>query len=123
MPGFVLDGNVYLDGAGKSKHDKTGIIDDTPTHGEFSDDTFPLTLSFTPSKAVFSAACQPVTSKRLGSFPVPKMAMETQDGRPLDVTTDYYGGSVTATAVLPGPFQNIVQGKNTFALWPRKGAD
>jgi len=119
MPGFALDGNVYLDGAEKSKHDKTGIVDESPINGEFTGEKFPVTLSVTLGKTALSAACKPVTSKGVGVFEIPGMALETQDKKPLDVTTDYYGNPIKAEKVLPGPFQKIVEGKNSFTLWPR----
>ena len=119
MPGFVLDGNVYLDGAGKSKHDKNGVIDAGPVHGAFAGDASPLTLSLTLGNSVLGSFCSPVTSKGIAIFKIPNMAMETQDGKPLDVTADYYGNAIKASKVLPGPFQDVIQGKNTFTLWPR----
>ncbi len=50
---------------------------------------------------------------------VPEMAIETPDGKPLEIAGDYYGKPIKAKRVLPGPFQDINAGTNTFRLWPK----
>jgi hypothetical protein len=60
-----------------------------------------------------------VTSKLIGTIPLAEMPMETQDGKPLDITSDFFGKPIGSENVLPGPIQAITPGKNQFKVWPK----
>jgi len=120
-PGYVIDHNVYLDGASKhSKLDVSSIVEKARSDIRFNAETNDVTLSFNLSQAVFDSTYPQITAQRIGKLSVSKMTIETPDGKPLDIATDYYGRPVNASCVLPGPFQGIAAGKNTFRLWPKK---
>ena len=119
--GYLVDHNVYLDGARKhGKQDGSSIVDKSPSDIQFKSETSGATLKFNLGKAVLDSKYPQITSKLLGKLEVSKMNIETPDGKPLDITTDYFGNPIEASRVLPGPFQSIKAGRNTFGLWPKK---
>ena len=61
-----------------------------------------------------------ITSKMIGKVPLADMPMEHPDGKPLDIASDFFGRPVVRTRVLPGPFQDLHEGKNNFTLWPKQ---
>jgi hypothetical protein len=79
------------------------------TDGEWS-------VTLTVPEAVASAACTPVTTRRLGTPVYTEEPYENPDGSPIDFTRDFYG-AVRQGNVVPGPFAELKAGKQTFVIW------
>ena len=54
----------------------------------------------------------------MGKVALSDMFMEHPNGKPLNMTSDFYGQPIAPKKVLPGPFQGIKKGANTFRIWP-----
>jgi hypothetical protein len=116
--GFLVNNNVYLDGAIKFpfEGDKS-IVDNLKSELVFESNQDIAFLSFTLGKLLFKGAYPLITSKMIGKIPLPQVFMEHPDGTPLDITTDYFGYPIDPKNVMPGPFQKIVPGINKFTVW------
>ena len=88
----------------------------TDTEVKIGDKSVTLMLNLPAS--LFKAKYPAITSKLIGKVPRVDMFMENPDGTGLDITSDFNGKPVNPARVLPGPFQNIKRGKNTFTIWP-----
>jgi alpha-N-arabinofuranosidase len=57
-----------------------------------------------------------ITSASLGEFPLVKQRLEDRDGKPYDLDADIAGKArdTNAGAVVPGPFERLTKGRNTF---------
>jgi len=120
---FIVNHNVYLDGAGKFKnHDADSISDAAKTDIQFKRDAKSATITFKLPAAVFDKKYPLITSKFMGKVPLADMFMEHPDGKPLNITSDFYGKPIDQKRVLPGPFQGIKKGDNTFKVWPPRSA-
>lgn len=118
--GFLVNNNVYLDGAGKfPKQDQDSVVDASKTDAEFTVGDDSITLSLNVPSSVFEAKYPRITSKFIGRIPLAEMFMEHPDGTPLNITFDYFGQPMDPAHGMPGPFQNIAAGKNRFVIWPR----
>ncbi len=114
-PGYVIDHNVYLDGALSHRiQDTARIVQRAPSDIRFEAEEKGATLSFNLDKSIFDSSYPKITAELIGEFAVSKMTIQTPAGEPLDITTDYYGNPIKASRVLPGPFQDISSGNNTF---------
>ena len=119
-PGYVIDHNVYLDGAPKHRNqDAASIVQKAPADIRFEVEEHGVTLRFNLAKSIFDSTYPKITADLIGELAASKMAIQTPAGEPLDITTDYYGNPIKALSVLPGPFQDITTGTNTFRLWPK----
>jgi len=118
---FIVNNNVYLDGAGKfPNQDADSVVDASKTNARFKRDDKSATISYELPATVFDKKYPLITSKGMGKVPLANMFMEHPDGKPLDITTDYFGRPIVRTRVLPGPFQDLRKGKNSFILWPKQ---
>ncbi len=119
-PGTDVDYNIYLNGAGPfaNKDEHSAVID---AHSRIelnvSDLAATLTLDLPPTR--FEGNHPLITSKMIGRIPLAGMPMEYPDGRPLDITGDYFGQQIDPVHVLPGPFQRTKAGENHLKLWPK----
>ncbi len=119
--GFLVNNNVYLAGAGKfPRQDKDSVVDAATTDAKVSIGDNSVTLKLNMPAALFKAKYPLVTSKLIGKVPLVDMFMENPDGTGLDITSDFNGKSIDPARVLPGPFQDIKEGSNSFTLWPHK---
>jgi len=117
---FIVNNNVYLNGAGKfPNQDADSVVDASKTNAWFKRDDKSVTISYELPAAVFDKKYPLITSKGMGKVPLANMFMEHPDGKPLDITSDYYGKRIVPANVMPGPFQNIRKGENRFTIWPR----
>lgn len=113
--------NVYLEGAGKNKlQDQESAINQSEIKFNFQKGPNPTTISFVLSQKLFNKKYPLITSDLIGEFPVPKLSMENPDGTTLHIETDYYGNPINPDRVIPGPFQNIKEGKNMLKIKPIK---
>jgi alpha-N-arabinofuranosidase len=119
--GFLVNNNVYLDGACKLpfEGDKS-ISDNLKSEFEFEDNPDNASLSIKLGKLIFEGTYPLITSRMMGKIPLPQVFMEHPDGIPLDITTDYFGNPIDPENVKPGPFQNISPGFNKINIWPVK---
>ena len=119
-PGYAIDHNVYLDGVGKHPSlDQAGIAGVKPSGSRFKSESRSATLEFNADSAIFGKTCPRISSATIGKLSVSKMTIETPDGRPLEIATDYFGQPIQSGHVLPGPFQAMKAGTNSLNLWPR----
>ena len=103
---FIVNHNVYLDGVGKFKnHDADSISDTAKTDIQFKRDAKSATITFKLPAAVFDKKYPLITSKFMGKVPLADMFMEHPDGKPLNITSDFYGKPIDPKKILPGPFQ------------------
>jgi len=118
--GFIVNNNVYLDGAGKfPNQDSASVVDAAKTNTEFKAGDRSITLKVNIPSSVFKGTHPLITSKLIGKVPLADMFMEHPDGKRLNIVADYYGKAIDPAKVMPGPFQNIRKGENRFTLWPR----
>ncbi|NQU23788.1 MAG: right-handed parallel beta-helix repeat-containing protein [Candidatus Nealsonbacteria bacterium] len=118
--GVDANHNVFLDGAGPfpGKDDKS-VVDSAETGLVLEGVGGIRTLKMKLPDAVFQGKHPLITSKLIGRIPLADMCMENPDGTPLDITFDFNGRPIDPARVMPGPFQNIRKGKNSFVLRPR----
>ena len=117
-PGYVINHNVYLDGALSHRiQDTARIVQRAPSHIQFETEEKGATLSFYLDKSIFDSTYPKITAKLIGELDVSKMTIQMPAGEPLDITTDYFGNPINASRVLPGPFQDITTGTNTFSFY------
>jgi parallel beta-helix repeat protein len=118
-PGFGVGGNLFLDGARKSRLDSNGITGTTPSHFSLCLEDRKAAIDFMLGNEAFDGAHPLVTSDLLGVAPRTGMRFEEADGSPVDVAADYHGNPIDPKRVMPGPFQGVAEGLNSFTLWPR----
>ena len=119
-PGYVMNHNVYLDGAAKHPLlDKASITSAMPSGSQFQPGPQGVTLKFNLDSDIFKATYPGISSAFIGKLPFPKMTIETPDGKPLDIAADYYGKPIKPKRIMPGPLQGINAGTNTFRLSPK----
>jgi hypothetical protein len=122
---FIVNNNVYLNGAGKfPNQDADSVVDASKTNAWYKRDDKSITISYELPAAVFDKDKDKdkkyplITSRGMGKVPLANMFMEHPDGKPLDITSDYYGKRIVPANVMPGPFQNIRKGENRFTIRP-----
>jgi len=119
ISGTDVDYNLYFNGAGSfpGKDAHSTVVDgQIPVELDVNDRSATLHLNLRPE--VCKGEHPLITSRRIGRVPLAGMLMEHPDGRPLDITTDYFDGPIDPARVLPGPFQQIEA--NAFRLWPKE---
>jgi hypothetical protein len=117
-PGYVIAHNVYLDGAlPHMKQDAGSFVQWVPSNIRLEAEENGATLSFNLEKSIFDSPYPKITAELIGELAVSKMTIQTPAGEPLDITTDYFGNPIKASSVLPGPFQDITAGTNTFSFY------
>jgi hypothetical protein len=117
--GFLVDNNVYLDGAYKFPFEgEKSIVDKRNSKFVFESNQEIASLSLILGKQPFRGTYPLITSKMAGKMPLPQVFMKNPDGTPLDISTDYFGNSIDPEKVMPGPFQQIHKGRNKFEVWP-----
>lgn len=117
--GFLVNNNVFLDGAIKFpfEGDKS-VVDNLKSDFKFEENSKTGALSFNLGKVIFEGSYPLITSEMIGKMPLPQVFMENQDGSPLVISTDYLGNPIDPENVKPGPFQMISPGFNKVNVWP-----
>ena len=69
-------------------------------------------------EAIANAACEPVTTERLGTPRITEEPYENPDGTPLDFTTDFFGER-RVKSVVAGPFATLTPGKHEITVWKK----
>ena len=117
-----VDCNIYLNGAGPfpNKDEHSAVIE-AQSNIELNVSEGAATLKLDIPNAVFGSRRPLITSKMIGKIPPAEMPMETPDGQPLDIKTDYFGTQIDPAHIVAGPFQKIEAGENRLRLWPKDG--
>ncbi|MCU0352379.1 MAG: right-handed parallel beta-helix repeat-containing protein [Cytophagales bacterium] len=74
-------------------------------------------LHFSTNGSVENRPLPIVTTETLGQSKIPKLPFENPDGTVLKIDTDYFGSKRMAQGNKPGPFSNLMPGKNVFKVW------
>ena len=120
-----MDGNVFLQGAKPSKHEKDPLVKPRPRFDPAlklveKPDGFYLDLQF--NKAWVSQRTRKlVTTDLLGKALIPNLPYERPDGMPLRVDTDYFGKVRNPSNPTPGPFADLGQGKTEMKVFGAAG--
>ena len=69
-------------------------------------------------EAIANAACEPVTTERLGTPRITEEPYENPDGTPLNFTTDFFGKR-RVESVVAGPFATLTPGKHEITVWKK----
>ena len=119
--GYTATHNIYLDDAVPFPCEgKESVVDATKSDFLCKQAEGVWTLSLTLGEQVAQAKGAFITSRFIGKIPRAEMYLEHPDGRPLDLSSDYFGRAIDPDHVKPGPFQNIRPGKNDVVVWPRR---
>lgn len=122
VSGVAVNHNIYLNGAKPfPDKDADSVVIDSKTNVQFQVDDRAATLKLTLPPAALAGKHPLITARLIGKIPLANMYMEHPDGKPLDITTDYFGNRIDPVKVLPGPFQETGKGENNVVLWPRRG--
>ena len=107
-----MDGNVFLKGAKPSKHEKNPLVKpefDPVLKLVEKTDGFFLEIRFDKAWAA-QRTRKLVTTELLGKATIPNLPYEQPNGKPMRVSTDYFGKSRNELNPTPGPFENPGQG-------------
>jgi len=119
-PGYVLDYNVFLEGAGKSSFgDEHSLVDAYVTGLSVKDDPRGATITFSVDDATLRVWGPRVDAELVGVFPTVGQTIEDHSGKPITVDTDINGRGFTKS--LPGPLANLAEGRNTIT-WTLRNA-
>ena len=116
-----MEGNVYLDGARPSKHEKDPFIQPKvdPALG-ISEMPDGWHLQITIDKAWSDLEGPLVTTWMLGKAIIPGLPFEQPDGTPYRLERDYFGNPRNTGNPYPGPFIEQKEGEYAIKLWPKK---
>ena len=113
------DGNVYFKGTKPCKQDKAPLLNaeaDAAVRLVQSEKNWRLEITF--GKGWAGDRKRPiVTSELLGKTAISNAAFEQPDGKPIRITTDYFGKPRSETNPTPGPFELPGDGKLTLDVW------
>jgi len=114
-----MDGNVFLKGAAPSKHEQNPLVQpdsDPALKLVEKEDGFHLELTFDEIWA--GQRTRPlVTTDLLGQVAIPNLPFEQPDGKPIRVTTDYFGKPRNEANPTVGPFENPGTGRLSVRVW------
>jgi len=114
-----MDGNVFLKGATPSQHERNPLVQpdsDPALKLVEKEDGFHLELTFDETWA--RQRTRPlVTSELLGKAAIPDLPFEQPDGKPIRVTTDYFGKPRNEANPTVGPFENPGTGRLSVRVW------
>jgi alpha-N-arabinofuranosidase len=116
-PGIAIDYNVYLDGARKSRYDQHSVVDSAPADFNCYADRNLIAVDFRVPKDALAVQCPKIASAMLGKFPVSGMMIENPDGSPIEIANDFFGKPRKSEPGVPGPFQDVAAGMNSFTVW------
>ncbi len=118
LPVFMA-GNVFLNGALPSKHERDPIVQPEVDPGldriEKADGIY---LQITLDKAWTQRRRQLVTSDLLGRTDAAGLPYEQADGSGYRINTDYFGRTRDSANPFPGPIELLEGGKRMLKVWP-----
>ncbi len=115
-----MDGNVFLQGAVPSKHEKDPLVRPESDPGiklVEKEDGYYLEGRFDKAWGV-ERTRKLVTTGLLGKAVIPGAAYEAPDGSPISVDTDYFKGMRNKKNPYPGAFEVPVGGQLSLRVWP-----
>jgi len=115
-----MDGNVFLNGAKPSKHEKDPLVREAFDPGiRLVENPDGVALEITFEKAWAGEQRRPlVTTERLGRAAVPELPYEQPDAAPYRLDTDYLNRKRNTENPLPGPFAIPDAGKQVLRVRP-----
>jgi alpha-N-arabinofuranosidase len=116
---MTMDGNVFLDGAKPSGHEK-GALNLPNFDPEIKLQAKPggLYLYIRFDRAWIEAQQRKlVTGALLGKASIPDLPYEQPDGTPIRIDTDYLGKTRSESNPTPGPFERPGQGLLDIKVW------
>jgi hypothetical protein len=115
-PGFMLNWNVYYEGARKSPFDDVNSILDSTFHAEaaFRSLADGVVLTFLTNKAPYTVHCPLITYDLVGTFKLTGQGLEDHEGTPLSVDHDMLGAVRNRQSPTAGPIENLRPGRNTI---------
>lgn len=118
-PGYLVDHNIYLEGAKKSTFgDENSLVDSSFTTGfTLKDEPLGVTISFQMNQEPLDMKYPLINGKFIGVFPVTGQTIEDREGNPITVNTDINGRSFNRP--VPGPISDLKSGSNTVT-WTYK---
>lgn len=109
--------NVYYAGMPRQPWDQSGVENDRfQATCQVRNLTKGLVLRLSVDKSAIGLKCPQVNSKLIGKFSLVNQGMEELDGRPLQISRDYFGEKRNAKHPRVGPFEQLRAGTNTFTL-------
>jgi alpha-N-arabinofuranosidase len=115
-----MAGNVFLQGAAASKHEKDPLVDrefDPGIKIIQEEDSYFLAI-MTDKAWAENQSLQLVTTERLGRAKIPDLPYEQPDGTPYQIDTDYFGSKRNSANPFPGPFEIAEDGILKLKVWP-----
>jgi hypothetical protein len=114
-PDFVLDYNLYLQGAKKTTYADTHSVEsDHQTRYHLVDHPQGVTITFTVDGSPFGMNNPLVNAALIGHFRVVKQSLEDKDGKPISIASDI--NLVPYSPVVPGPFADLKNGENSYTF-------
>ena len=117
-PNSLLSNNAFMDSAEKY-NDVNSVTSATRSNFTYALDTInrSLTISFNVGSDVVGMNCPLITSNLLGVVNTVNYSIQTAEGNPITVDKDAYQ-VCRGNAPMPGPFQSLKSGLNTFTIHP-----
>ncbi len=122
---MYLDGNVYLDGAGPTKHEMEPMVNRDYNPGfalTGKEDGLYLEGNVDPAWST-ERNRKLITTELLGKAMVPDLPFENRDGAPLVVNKDYFGNERNGTNPYPGPVEQTTDKGQPLKVWPAVRVD
>ena len=114
----VADGNVYLNGALNFKDElNLRIAEDFDSRISLTSLEAGVYVNVSLPKLTGGYRSKLVTTGLLGRAAIPAQRFENPDGSPLVINTDYLGRNRNEKDPIPGPFEDLVPGKQKIKVW------
>jgi hypothetical protein len=114
-PDFVLDYNLYLEGAKKTTYADTHSVESGHKTGyKLVDHPQGVTITFAVDGSPFGMNNPLVNAALIGQFKVVKQSIEDKDGNPITIAVDING--LPYSPVIPGPFADLKKGENSYTF-------
>jgi alpha-N-arabinofuranosidase len=115
--GFVIDHNVFLDGAKPSRFDLHSVTDDPPAVVQVKASADQITIQWHMSPQAAELNVPVIDSAMLGRLGLPNVRMENPDGSALTIDHDYFDRLRPKGPGPAGPFGDVKAGINSYVLW------
>jgi len=113
----AADGNVYMNDANPYNSEKSFLVSSVNPEIKIVEKDNSYYLEITNDIKIKKLKTQIITSDILGKAVVPDVPFLTYDGKPISVDFDYFGNKRNMKKPVPGPFENIEDGKVSLKVW------
>ena len=110
-----IDGNAYAGLAGAFRGEENSIRIDGAQATIFEENGQWI-LELDLPQSITTAACEAVTTKRLGAPRITQQPYDAPDGTAVDYSACAFDGESTGI-LCPGPFANLKPGMNRIVIW------